>query len=88
MPEQFLALPEDDDALIYRADTKQHGLPAPATFAKWASRPSEAPCELPYTFIGRQAAYTAGTLRRLRKALTYRHSADRAAARIRREAAA
>ena len=88
MPLEFLALPEDDDALILRADTINYGLPAPQTLAKWASRPSEAPCELPYVQVGRRVAYRAGDLRRLRKALTFRHSAERAEAlRARRTAA-
>ena len=82
MPEQFLPLPEDDDALILRENTRQYGLPAPATFQKWASLPTEAPCEIPYTLVGRKAAYRAGDLRRLRSAMTFRHSADRAAARM------
>ena len=77
----ILILPEDDDALILRTDAPQYGLPAGATLAKWASRPTEAPCELPYTFVGRKAAYRVGDLRRLREAMTFRHSADRAAAR-------
>ncbi len=80
MPTQFLPLPEDDDALILRADVPRHGGPAVATLAKWASRPSEAPCPLPYTQVGRQVAYRAGDLRRLREALTFRHSAERAEA--------
>ncbi len=88
MPNQILPLPEDDEALVFRVDVPQHGLPAAATLAKWASRPSDAPCELPYTQVGRRVAYRAGDLRRLRDALTFKHSADRAAARIRREAAA
>lgn len=89
MPNEILPLPNDDDALILRADSRLYGLPAPATFAKWASRPAEAPIELPYTFVGRQAAYRAGTLRRLREAITFRHSADRSAAQqVRRAAAA
>ena len=86
MPEQFLPLPEDDDALILRENTRQYGLPAPATFQKWASLPTEAPCEIPYTLVGRKAAYRAGTLRRVHDALTFKHSAERAAARRERAA--
>jgi hypothetical protein len=81
MADQFLKLPEDDDVLILRADSREYGLPAPQTLAKWASRPSEAPCDLEYTFVGRQAAYRAGTFRKLREALTFRNSTARAAAR-------
>ena len=88
MEHQFLSLPEDDDVLILREDTTQYGLPAPATFQKWASRPTEAPCEIPYTLVGRKAAYRAGDLRRLREAMTFRHSADRATARAQRQAVA
>ena len=81
MQNQFLPLPEDDDVLILREDTARYGLPAHATFQKWASRPTEAPCEIPYVIVGRKAAMTAGTLRCVRQAMTFRHSADRAAAR-------
>lgn len=84
MQNQFLSLPEDDDVLILREDTARYGLPAPATFQKWASLPTEAPCEIPYTLVGRKAAMTVGTLRRVRAAMTFRHSADRAAARANR----
>ena len=79
----LLALPEDDEILIFRADAHQYGFPVGATLAKWASLPSEAPCELPYTQVGRKVAYRVGDLRRLREAMTYRHSAARAAARAR-----
>ena len=88
MPDNFLPLPEDDDALVLRADVSLYGLPKPATLAKWACLPGQAPCSLPYTIVGREAAYTAGTLRALREALTFRHSADRTASRIRRQATA
>ena len=85
----FLPLPDNDDALILRADVEKYGGPKPQTLAKWSCRPSEAPCEIPYTFIGRQAAYRAGDLRRLREATTFRHSAERAEARrARKEAVA
>ena len=81
MQNQFLPLPEDDDALILREDTAQYGLPAPATFQKWASRPTDAPCDIPYTFAGRKAAYRAGVLRQLREAMTFKHAAAHSAAR-------
>ncbi len=84
---KLLPLPEDDEALILREDTAKYGLPAHATFQKWASRPTEAPCEIPYTFVGRKAAYRAGDLRRLREAMTYKHAAERTAARAQRAAA-
>ena len=88
MPAEFLPLPEDDDALISRADAWLYGLPRKQTFAKWSCYPEQAPCPLPYTMVGRQATYTARTLRRLQKALTFRHSAERAEAqRARRPAA-
>ena len=77
MPTEFLLLPEDDDALIFRADASLYGLPARQTLAKWACRPSEAPCELPYTQIGRKVAYRAGVLRKLQNALTFKHSTER-----------
>lgn len=86
-PQDILPLPDDDDALILREDTARYGLPKPATFQKWVSRPGEAPCEIPYTFVGRKAAYLASTLRQVRDAITYRHGADRAAARAKRLAA-
>lgn len=79
-PQHFRPLPDDDGAYIFRDETYAYGLPKPATFAKWASRPSEAPCELEYFLVGRRAAYTVGTLRRLRKALTFRNSAERTVA--------
>ena len=88
MPDSFLLLPENDEALILREDTAAYGLPQPTTFAKWACMPSEAPCEIPYVIVGRKAAMTAGTLRRVREAMTFRHSADRAAARSCRNKAA
>ena len=81
MSNLFLSLPEDDDVLILRADAPQYGFPAAATFAKWASLPSDAPVELPYVQVGRRVAYRVGTLRKLREALTFRHSAERTAAR-------
>ena len=88
MEAPFLLLPDDDEALILREDTAKYGLPAPATFQKWASRPTDAPCVVPYTLVGRKAAYRAGDLRRLREAMTFRHAAERNAARAQRAAAA
>ena len=76
---QILLLPEDDDVLILRREVRDYGLPARATLARWASRPADAPCELPYTLVGREVAYRVGNLRKLQAALTFRHSADRAA---------
>ncbi len=67
----FRPLPDDDDALVLRIDAHLYGFPAASTLAKWASRPSEAPCELPYTMSGRKVVYTVRILRRLREALTY-----------------
>lgn len=87
MTASFLPLPPDDDALILRDDVILYGGPAAATLAKWASRPTEAPCEIAYTLVGRKAAYRAGDLRRLREVLTFKHSAERATARARRSAA-
>ena len=87
MSNPFLPLPDDDDVLVLREDSPRYGGPAAATLAKWASRPTEAPCELPYTQVGRKVAYRAGDLRRLREAMTYRHSADRATARSQRATA-
>lgn len=87
MADAFLPLPPDDGVLIIRDDVHLYGGPAAATLAKWASRPSEAPIELPYTLVGRKAAYRAGTLRLLREALTFKHAAHRAAARSERAAA-
>ena len=87
MEPRFLPLPADDDTRILREDTAKYGLPAPATFQKWSSRPTEAPCEIPYTLVGRKAAYRAGTLRRVREAMTYKHAAARSAARKERTAA-
>ena len=87
MPNGLLSLPADDDALIFRDDVNLYGGPAAGTLAKWASLPTEAPCEIPYTLVGRKAAYRAGDLRRLREAMTFRQSADRAAARARKTAA-
>ena len=80
MTDQFLPLPEDDDALIFRADAWLYGLPRQQTLAKWSCYPEQAPCPLPYTMVGRKAALTAGTLRKLREALTFRHSAEKAEA--------
>ena len=84
----FLPLPDDDNVLILREDTARYGLPMPATFQKWASRPTDAPCEIPYTLVGRKAAMTAGTLRRVREAMTFRHAAERTAMRAQRASAA
>ena len=81
MSDPILPLPEDDDALIFRDDVHRYGGPAAATLAKWSSRPTEAPCEIPYIIVGRKAAYRAGDLRRLRKAMTFKHAAERNAAR-------
>jgi len=86
MQRQILLLPDHDDALVFRADSREYGLPSPATLAKWACRPSESPIQLPYTLVGRRVAYRVGDLRRLRDALTFQHSADRAAKRLRRDA--
>ena len=80
MSHELLRLPDDDDALIFRRDVAKYGGPAPQTLAKWACRPSEAPVELPYVQVGRRVAYRAGDLRRLRQALTFQHSAERAEA--------
>ena len=80
----FLRLPDDDDALILRSDAYQYGFPMPQTFAGWACNPSEAPCEVPYTMVGRAAAYTVRTLRRVRNASTYNDTTDRSVARSRR----
>ena len=88
MTTELLPLPEDDEALIFRGDTSKYNLPRPQTFAKWASRPSEAPCELPYVQVGRRVAYRARTLRQLQQAMTYRHSAERAEAQRARRSAA
>lgn len=82
----FKVLPADDDVLILRTELPEYGLPAPGTFAKWASRPSDCPIDLPYTLVGKRVAYRAGDLRRLREALTYRHSAERTVAAQRRNA--
>lgn len=76
----FEPLPPEDDALILRKNAHRHGFPKPATLAKWASRPGDAPIELPYVIIGREAAYLVGTLRRLRKAMTFRNTAERSVA--------
>ena len=73
----FLPLPDDDEALILREELPKYGFPQPSTFARWVSRPSEAPCPLPYTKCGRKVAYTVKVLRRLRDAMTFRHSAER-----------
>lgn len=73
----FLPLPDDDETLILREELPKYGFPQPSTFARWASRPSEAPCPLPYTKCGRRVAYTVEVLRRLRDAMTFRHSAER-----------
>ena len=77
----FLPLPDDDDTPILRREAYQYGFPQPQTFAGWASQPSKAPCELPYFMVGRHAAYTVSTLRRLREALTYRDTTARSIAR-------
>lgn len=76
----FEPLPPEDDALILRSNLHLYGFPKPATLAKWACRPSDAPVELPYVMIGRQAAYFVGDLRRLRKATTFRNTAERTVA--------
>lgn len=76
----FESLPEDDDILIFRSDLSRYGFPQPATFAKWACIPSSAPCEMPYTLVGRKAAYRVGDLRNLRIRLTYRNTSERTAA--------
>ena len=73
----YLLLPDDDEALLLRSELHQYGFPRPATFAKWACRPSEAPCEIPYILVGRRAAYRVGNLRRLREKLTFRNSTER-----------
>lgn len=83
----FRPLPDDDDALILRSEAHHYGYPRPATFAKWASRPTEAPCELPYILVGRSAAYTVRTLRSLREALTFVNTSVRGEARSARSAA-
>ena len=88
MPTEFLPLPKDDDRLILRKDVPLYGGPAKQTLAKWASRPSESPCPLPYVLVGRQAAYTVRILRRLQQAMTFRHSAERMEAQRARRAAA
>ena len=88
MSDPILPLPEDDETLIFRDDARLYGGPAAATLAKWASRPSEAPIVLPYTVLGRKAAYRAGDLRRLREVMTFKHAAQRNAMRAQRAAAA
>ena len=85
-PRQFRPLPDDDEAYIFRDEAHEYGFPKSATFSKWASRPGEAPCELEYFLVGRKAAYTVGTLRRLREAVTFRNSAERTVASERRRA--
>ena len=82
----FLPLPDDDDVLILRSEAHQYGFPMPQTFAGWACNPSEAPCELPYVMVGRNATLTVATLRRLRDALTFRDTTARSEARSRRGA--
>ena len=73
----FKPLPTDDEALIFRSDVHLYGFPKPATLAKWACRPSECPADLPYTLVGRRAAYRVGDLRRLRKEITFQHTTER-----------
>ncbi len=82
----FEPLPAEDDTLILRSDLHLYGFPKPATLAKWACRPNEAPCDIPYTIVGRQAAYRVGDLRRLRKVLTFHHSTERTVAAEQRKA--
>ena len=81
---EILSLPDDDEALVLRTEAHRYGFPQPQTLARWACNPSDAPCTLPYTFVGRCAAYRIGDLRRLRDALTFRHSTARAQARAER----
>ena len=88
MPDLILPLPDDDEALIFRDDVHLYGGPAAATLAKYSSMPTEAPCEIPYTIVGRKAAYRVGHIRRLREAMTFKHAAERTAARALRAAAA
>ena len=83
-PQILLALPEDDNVLIRRRDVHKYGFPAAPTLAKWACRPSEAPCELEYVMIGHNAAYSVATLRKLREVLTYKNSTERSAMRAER----
>lgn len=85
--QEILLLPDDDETLVLRGEAHRYGFPLPQTLARWASNPSEAPIELPYTFVGRLTAYRAGDLRRLRKALTFKNSTGRAAARAKRQGA-
>ena len=85
-PRQFRPLPDDDEAYIFRDEAYEYGFPKPATFSKWASRPSDAPCELEYFLVGRKAAMKVGVLRRLREAVTFRNSAERTVATERRRA--
>ena len=80
MTHPFLPLPEDDDALILRADCHLYGFPAPQTLARWACHPSEAPAPLPYLLVGRRAAYLVGDLRRVRKAQTFSSTTERSEA--------
>ncbi len=80
----FLPLPNDDEILIPRRDAHKYGFPQPQTFNRWASEPSTAPCVIEYTFVGRLAAMSVGTLRKLRRALTYQNTTQRTAARIER----
>ena len=82
----FLPLPDDDEVLILRGEVYRYGGPRPATLAKWACRPSEAPIDLPYVMVGRCAAYRVGVLRRLRKVLTFHHSTERTVAAEQRKA--
>jgi hypothetical protein len=83
-PVKVLPLPEDVDALILRKDAHRFGYPRPGTLARWACRPSEAPCPVPYTLIGRSAAYRVGDLLALRAALTFRSTSDRTTTTVRR----
>ncbi len=79
----ILPLPDDDEVLIPREEVHLYGGPRPATLAKYACQPSQAPVPLPYTLIGRRAAYRVGDLRRLRAARTFRNTTERTVTRSR-----